>query len=137
MDLTNSSRTLRWDFRPSNKRQILGQSLPSVPQVTAEASASSRALEQREWMRLRSAGSRTAPSAGKGRTRCWLWQDLSAALAPGILRWAGQVSIWKSQGTDVPATLGFQPGLLPSLIPIFGCRSRLIHIPMSTLRNLP
>lgn len=33
--------------------------------------------------------------------------------------------------------LGSQPGLLLSLIPVFGCRSHLIHIPMSTLHNLP
>lgn len=51
--------------------------------------------------------------------------------------WAAGSGIWNSQDTDVPATLGSQPGLLLSLIPIFGCCSHLIHIPMSTLHNLP
>lgn len=75
--------------------------------------------------------------AGKRRTESWLWQNLSVALGPVVFGWAAGSGIWNSQDTDVPATLGSQPGLLLSLIPIFGCRSQLIHIPMSTLHNLP
>lgn len=59
------------------------------------------------------------------------------ALGPVVFGWAAGSGIWNSQDTDVPAALGSQPGLLLSLIPVFGCRSHLIHIPMSTLHNLP
>lgn len=107
--------------------------LPSVPQTTTEASASSGASEQRMLMRPRSVGL----LAGNWRDKPWLQQSLSVALGPAVFRWAAGSGIWNSQDTDVPATLGSQPGLLLSLIPIFGCRSRLIHIPMSTLHNLP
>lgn len=78
-----------------------------------------------------------APSCGLGwqwRAKAWLRQNLSVALVFG---WAAGSGIWNSQDTDVPATLGSQPGILLSLIPIFGCCSHLIHIPMSTLHNLP
>lgn len=67
-----------------------------------------------------------APKPGCGRTGLRLW-----------LSWAAGSGIWNSPDTDVAATLGSQPGLWLSLIPIFGCRSHLIHIPMSTLHNLP
>lgn len=107
--------------------------LPSVPQITTEASASFWTSEQRLLMRPRSVGL----LAGNQRTKAWLKQSLSVALGPAVFRWAARSGIWNSQDTDVSATLGSQPGLLLSLIPIFGCRCRLIHIPMSTLHNLP
>lgn len=88
-------------------------------------------------MRLKSAGLLAVALAGNWRARPWLQRNLSMALGPAILRWAAGSGIWNSQDTDVPATLGFQPGLLLSLIPIFGCHTHLIHIPMSTLHNLP
>lgn len=85
---------------------------------------------------------------GPGLQDPWLWpgwqadaqtlagQSVCAALGPSFLGAPGSGS-WNSQDTDVPATLGSRPARLPSLIPIFGCRSHLIHIPMSTLHNLP
>lgn len=88
-------------------------------------------------MRLRFVGLLAVASAGKWRTKPWLWKSLSVAPGPVIFGWAAGSGIWSSQDTDVPATLGSQPGLLLPLIPIFGCHSHLIHIPMSTLHNLP
>lgn len=75
--------------------------------------------------------------AGRQWTKPRLWPSLSVTLGPVFFRWAAGSGICISQDTDGPATLGSQPGLLLSFIPIFGGHSCLIHIPMSILHNLP
>lgn len=131
-DLTSSNSTKGEIADTSMQDTSLGR-LPSVPEITTEASACSWALEQRMLMRPRSAGL----PAGHWRTKPWLWQSLSVALRPTVFRWAAGSGIWNRRDTDAPAALGSQPGLPLSLIPIFGCCHCLIHIPMSTLHNLP
>lgn len=117
-----------------NEGCILGQS-PSVPQMTRGAFAS-RGLRKESAGEAQVCRTPGCGQAGKQTPKPWLGRacvqlwDRHFWGAPGS-------GSWNSQDTDVPATLGSRPARLPSLIPIFGCRSHLIHIPMSTLHNLP
>jgi hypothetical protein len=108
-----------------NKGAILGQSLPSFLKSQQKHPPPSWA-----WASSESRTPSPEPKLGYSRAICGSGMAVS--------RWAAGSGIWNSQDTDVEATLGSQPGLPLSLIPIFGCLLLcLIHVPMSTLHNLP